>query len=211
MFKRFKLFAFFAATLTMAACSFGHMRPAMIRHTLTTISKINMLTPSGGIPIGSGSASAIGPNLLLTAAHVCQDREGTRYKLSLPNGTPLTVVAVNTIADLCLLRSDKPHKLNVLKISDTQPVKGDKVYVFGSPLGFPDIITEGYYGKWHNQHRAQLSVLGNPGNSGSPVLNTRGRIVGVLVQGVDAYPVLTFTPPLAAIKDIVERWKTSQD
>jgi S1-C subfamily serine protease len=91
------------------------------------------------------------------------------------------IVKVDVAADLALLQStDKFPRL----ASATDPAKpGQPVVVVGSPLGLEDSVTSGVVSALRNiggQSVLQFDAPVNPGNSGGPIVNAQGQVVGVV-------------------------------
>lgn len=92
--------------------------------------------------------------------------------------------------DLALLQIDCPAHLlpRPLKVSPTLPDKGEKVFALGNPMGLSDSVSDGIVAAVRSgtelhpdlratviQHTAPISQ----GNSGGPLINSRGEVVGV--------------------------------
>ncbi len=98
------------------------------------------------------------------------------------------VVAVNPELDLALLAvdADFSHLPDFELAGDNDPAIGSKVRVAGYPFGMPFTITEGSLssprqlidGKYYIQVDAPV----NPGNSGGPIINDKGEVIGVTVS-----------------------------
>ena len=106
-------------------------------------------------------------------------------KVKLYGGTEydvLSVKAYDMINDLAILKIDLKGN-SYLKIASYSPKTGDPVYALGSPLGIDDVFTDGIVsnpsknidGVMHIVFSAPIS----PGNSGGPLVNSRGEVVGV--------------------------------
>jgi S1-C subfamily serine protease len=148
-----------------------------------------------GEELGSGSAFAVSDYELITAGHVCEDAEEEGADLVSPRLGVLEIMAQDPSVDLCLLKSRVP--VTPLPIADYSHVHvDDKAYLLGFPLGVGDILTSGtvadpYY-LLDGYPYLMLSLPAMAGNSGSPVMNEFGEVIGVLVLGSRAYPQLCF-------------------
>lgn len=138
---------------------------------------------------GTGTGFVIDQGgLVLTAAHVV--RRASDVIVELPGMRPLhaDVVGYDTRRDLALLRILVPARFRTVEVIDGDIRAGEPVVVIGTPRGRPGVMTVGEI----VAPRASLpGLLGDiliwisaevvPGNSGSPVLNGRGKVVGLVI------------------------------
>lgn len=144
---------------------------------------------------GSGSGFPLTARDVLTNRHVVEDvGEGASVKVfnekwdGLKNGT---VHWISKKGDLAWIQLDEDIPVTPLKIADEKLQRGDKVYAYGYPkqayrFGIENLnvrATEGaisavdmpHEGALHYEHTAAI----NNGNSGGPLFNNRGEVVGV--------------------------------
>jgi putative serine protease PepD len=150
---------------------------------------------------GSGASEATGTGfvvdssgLIVTNEHVIDG--ASKITVTLSNGDDLraTLVGKDTSSDLALLRvSPGSHTLTALKLADDSSVQvGDTAYAIGSPYGLGGTLTTGVVSALNRQIDAPngFTIAGalqtdaelNPGNSGGPLLNTQGQVIGVNSQ-----------------------------
>ena len=161
---------------------------------------------------GWGSCVAIEPDLLLTAAH-CLERDGLWVEFA---GKRYEIVEQWT--------SDN-HDVGFVRVVGTLPVVKlgpmprilDEVYIVGTPrcVDFLNMITSGVVCKLDLQYAdSNVNWTGNfvcdamawRGNSGGPVLNGQGQIVGIYVglfADVDNFSVCV---PVSHIREALERY-----
>lgn len=197
------LFALLAwATLAPAAARAGtlHELEAALRRVAAEAGDKTVairVTMAGGGE-GFGSGALVSPDgLVLTCAHVTEPAAGGALTAIFPDGTqtPLTVVASNARNDLALCRlagerTDFPHFL----LAPADPSLGDWVVALGHPGGpFPDRRPTVSAGKVTGVGRAlpmplagkayvgalQTDVPLFGGNSGGPLVDLQGRLVGI--------------------------------
>lgn len=137
--------------------------------------------------LGSGSGFIIESNgLILTNNHVIRDAE--EITVFLEDGTEYTgaVLGRDMIHDLALVKIET-SSLPLLELGDLGQVKlGTEALVIGYPLGSSDLtVTRGLVSAvkrdtGRNIHWIQTDSAVNPGNSGGPLLNLQGQVIGVV-------------------------------
>ncbi|MBG30357.1 MAG: hypothetical protein CMI31_10215 [Opitutae bacterium] len=169
-------------------------------------------------PTGLGSGFIIHPDgYVVTNDHVIagerkisitQFRQ-TKTELTKVNFENVRIVASSPENDLALLKIEDSLKgpLPTVPLGDSNEVKqGQRVFAVGSPLGLERSVSEGIVslrnrlisGRLHVQTTAEIS----PGNSGGPLFNYRGEVVGVNNMKVVATGAegLGFSIPVATVK-----------
>ena len=103
-----------------------------------------------------------------------------KFKITLKNGKKLTVklIKISKEHDLALLKLDNYSTPFLALSSDHNIRQGDKVYAIGSPLGITDSLTSGVITKPGND-RLYTDARILPGNSGGPLINRNGIVLGV--------------------------------
>jgi S1-C subfamily serine protease len=144
----------------------------------------------GGEPQGAGSGVVITPDgYILTNSHVVQG--ASKLAVSLTDGHRLeaSLIGLDPPTDLALIRAHGSGFLHA-ELSAGRPARvGQLVIAMGNPLGFHASVSTGVIsalGRALRSEQGQLieSVIQhtaplNPGNSGGPLLNSRGEIVGI--------------------------------
>ncbi len=137
---------------------------------------------------GRGSAWVAGAedgrSLLVTNFHVIGPDAGP--------GTAVSVVREELRVEGEVIRVDEGRDLAVVAVSEPLvalpiagelPQVGDPVFVVGSPLGLEQSVVGGIVSALRDDH-LQISAPLNPGNSGGPVVDARGQVIGVAVLKV---------------------------
>lgn len=128
---------------------------------------------------------------IVTNAHVVG--EGTQIKVQSHDGRVFDarVLAADQSTDIAVLRVDEPDGLLPARRATGERVEqGDRVFAFGSPFGFKFSMSEGIVSGLARDPRAvgasdaftnfiQSDAAVNPGNSGGPLVDIRGRVVGM--------------------------------
>ncbi len=137
--------------------------------------------------LGAGFAGWIegGQLYVVTAAHVV-DEVGEQVLLERNTGSwGAEVVARDRGKDLAVLRVEgKPVGAKPLWQSPraNKPRVGDALLLVGSPFGLGGTVTSGVVSRVQPKE-IQTDAAANPGNSGGPAVDRKGRIVGVLIAG----------------------------
>jgi serine protease Do len=150
---------------------------------------------SGPVATSSGSGFFVGQDVVATNAHVVEGASAATVIIGIDKRTAEVLVR-DQANDIALLRVSKLDgaagaigSQKCLKVLDPDITKaGDRVFVLGYPLGgllaSSLSITEGLVtsirGIRDDPRMIQISAPIQPGNSGSPLLDARGRVVGVV-------------------------------
>lgn len=133
-----------------------------------------------------------------------------------------TLVGADEVNDLAFLRIlEPPDELPVLELGCSEDVRaGDWIVSIGSPFGLPRSVTVGnvsYVGRHLrdvtrvSNDYLQFSAPVNEGNSGGPVLDLEGRVIGVTTQVMKSAQGMSFAVPSRTLKWAMERAGSSPD
>jgi putative serine protease PepD len=154
--------------------------------------------PYGG---GGGTQSAtgtgfvyVGDGHIVTNEHVIDGASSVSVKLSDGSTWKATVVGSDTSSDLAVLKISAPAaKLTPLPLADSSAVQvGDGVVAIGNPFGLDGTVTSGIISAVDREIAApdetpiegaiQTDAAINHGNSGGPLLDLQGKVIGVTAQ-----------------------------
>jgi len=136
--------------------------------------------------VGSGSGFYISRNAIVTNFHVIAE---CNY-LEDSNSNRLEILAEDRVNDLALLSG--PTTRNYLNLSLDKIEVGDQVYTAGFPyndvidgFNFTDGSVSSLFGLNRNTSEFQITAPIQPGNSGGPIINENGSVIGVVVYRLD--------------------------
>lgn len=155
-------------------------------------------------PMGTGSGVLISPDgLLLTNSHVVQGAK--RAAVTTLDGRHLSgrVLGDDPDTDLALVRIEENVALPAARLGNSKALKrGEIAVAIGNPLGFDASVTAGIVSALGRSLRArsgrliedviQTDAALNPGNSGGPLVSSRGEVVGINTAIVAGAPGLCF-------------------
>ncbi|ARN73732.1 S1C family serine protease [Oceanicoccus sagamiensis] len=188
-------------TFVMSGCTaaadlstiFKRVDPAVVviqtKESVTLESKQGVKKINTG---GLGSGIIIDKSgLVMTAAHVVENAD--QVKISLADGREFsaTIISASTMADVALIQiNEPPDDLVFVKPWDSDQVKtGEQVFVIGSPYGLEHTLTVGYLSgrritdgeeSLMDLEFLQTDAAVNQGNSGGPLFNKEGRLIGIV-------------------------------
>jgi len=165
---------------------------------------------------GSGSGFIVSPDgYILTNAHVVSDADEVTVTMTDRREYPAKVVGVDQATDVAVIKIEGKN-LPTVKIGDPSRLKpGEWVLAIGSPFGFENSATAGIVsatarslpseGPTNYVPFIQTDVAVNPGNSGGPLFNLRGEVVGMnsqIFSRTGGYMGLSFAIPIDVAIDV---------
>ena len=165
---------------------------------------------------GAGSGFIVSPDgVILTNAHVVRDAKEVTVKLQDRREYRARVLGSDPKTDVAVLKIDAKN-LPVVPIGKSADLKvGEWVLAIGSPFGLDSTVTAGVVsakGRSLPDDSAvpfiQTDVAVNPGNSGGPLFNTRGEVIGInsqIYSQTGGYQGLSFAIPIDVAYRIKEQ------
>lgn len=120
---------------------------------------------------------------ILTVFHAVSGREQINVRLKDGRTFPAKIVGLDEHRDLCLLQIDS-NGLPALELGDSSTLKpGQRVITIGVPRGLAYSVSDGVVASVRSDSGLlQFTAPISPGNSGGPVFDQRGRVIGVIKQ-----------------------------
>ncbi|MCS0632554.1 Do family serine endopeptidase [Telluria mixta] len=160
----------------------------------------------GELVYGAGSGFIVSPDgVILTNAHVVRDASEVTVKMQDRREYRAKVLGTDPKTDVAVLKIDAKN-LPVVPLGNTRNLQvGEWVLAIGSPFGLESTVTAGVVsakGRTIDNNGVQFiqtDVAVNPGNSGGPLFNTRGEVVGInsqIFSQTGGYQGLSFAIPI---------------
>ncbi len=170
---------------------------------------------------GSGSGSIIDKRgYVVTNVHVISN--ASRINISLADGTSYegTVIGKDVESDIAVLKFDPPDNvhLKTIDFGDSETLKvGQKVIAIGNPFALERTMTTGIVSGLGRpiqesanviiRNMIQTDAAINPGNSGGPLLDTKGKMVGIntmIISNSGSSAGVGFAVPVSTARRVVE-------
>ncbi|XP_032099322.1 serine protease HTRA2, mitochondrial isoform X2 [Sapajus apella] len=168
------------------------------------------------IPISNGSGFVVAADgLIVTNAHVVADRRKVRVRLLSGDTYEAIVTAVDPVADIATLRIQTKDPLPTLPLGCSSEVRqGEFVVAMGSPFALQNTITSGIVSSAQRPARdlglpqtnveyIQTDAAIDFGNSGGPLVNLDGEVIGVNTMKVTAG--ISFAIPSDRLREFLRR------
>ena len=174
--------------------------------------------PGEEAPRGEGSGFIISADgYVMTNAHVVDGASEVLVTLTDKREFKAKIVGADERSDVALLKIEASG-LPTAKIGDVGKLRvGEWVLAIGSPFGLDSTVTAGIVSAKQRETGSDIAFLQtdvavNPGNSGGPLISTRGEVVGInsqILSPVGSYIGISFAIPIDEAMRVVDQLRTS--
>jgi S1-C subfamily serine protease len=193
---------------------YDRVGPSVVHITAQVITMDFFFGPSASEGTGSGFVFDDAGHIV-TNYHVIEDAESIEVKFSDDVMIPARVVGIDPPNDLAVLAIDSPDQMiTPLELGNSSDLRvGQRAIAIGNPFGLDRTLTTGVISALGRPLQTdtenfiynviQTDAAINPGNSGGPLLDSRGRVIGVNTAVRQNAEGIGFAVPVDTIKRIV--------
>jgi len=168
------------------------------KHSVVTIYVAEEESIGAGDPhtftsnMGLGSGVLIREDMVLTASHVVANAEDIMVQFFDGESISAETYRISRIADVAVIKLNRiPAHPKVAVIGNSDETRiGEEVFVVGAPMGLPFSLSRGVISGRHSENKLtsdgnmleffQTDAAINTGNSGGPMFNYRGEVIGIV-------------------------------
>ena len=165
---------------------------------------------------GAGSGFIVSPDgYILTNTHVVADAETVTVRLTDRREFQAKVIGADERTDVAVIKINA-NSLPIVRLGDPSRIKpGQWVLAIGSPFGFENTVTAGIISATSRSLPSdnyvpfiQTDVAVNPGNSGGPLFNMAGEVIGInsqIFSRTGGFMGLSFAIPIDVARNVEEQ------
>lgn len=170
--------------------------------------------------ISFGTGTMLTGGYFLTNAHVVSEYDDSYKVTKMPEIVfglsgdksyrfTADLVYMDPKLDLALLKTDVHPSLSSVRFYDETPAHGSAVYTIGNSKGHGLCLLEGIVSDNHRDVKGfdhiMISAFVTNGNSGGPVFDAEGRLIGMVDSGLPGVPNMNYVIPVHVIKSFLNR------
>ena len=169
------------------------------------------------VPRGEGSGFIISADgYVVTNAHVVDGAAEVLVTLTDKREFKAKIIGADVRTDVALVKIEATG-LPTVRIGDVSRLRvGEWVLAIGSPFGLESTVTAGIVSAKHRETGSDIAFLQtdvavNPGNSGGPLISTRGEVVGVnsqILSPIGSYIGISFAIPIDEAMRVVDQLRS---
>lgn len=196
----------FGETRDAGPADFTAVAQAAVPATVQVSAKMRNEWGKPGLSAGSGAILSE-DGTIVTNYHVVKGAEGVTVTLNNHRSLGAKIVGVDAVADIAVLKINA-HDLPYFSYGDSDALKvGQWVLAIGYPLGLESTVTAGIVSAKGGSF-IQTDAAVNLGNSGGPLVDREGRLVGInaaLTTSTGSYVGYSFAIPAHMVKRVCNR------
>lgn len=176
-----------------------------VKPSVVTVTPFN----SFGLENGQGSGFFISQNQVVTNFHVIRGASSVKIRFNdSAEFSARHILGQDSTKDIAILEIDIPatRKVSPLSLKTKLPEQGEKIYVVGNPLGLEQSVSDGIVSSVRvikdKGKRIQFTAAISPGNSGSPLLDPTGQVLGVASMTYSEGQNLNFAVPAEEVRNL---------
>lgn len=176
--------------------------------TRNSIVTLNTASRSGAADGGLGTGFAVSTNLIATSLHVIN--EGRAITVKLADGSTPAVIGIEAwdrFTDLAVVRVETSSLIPLILGDDRELHPGAEVVAVGNPLGLERSVVAGVLSARREVEGVEVLQVALPvegGNSGGPLMDRDGRVVGIVNAKSALTRNLGFATPVTRLKPLLE-------
>jgi len=159
--------------------------------------------------------------LIVSSAHLVRDVRKIKVTLASGKRATATLLGLDSNTDIALLKISLKQAVTVPPHASLDSIQvGQAVYAIGAPFGFTGSVTAGIVSAIRDRssvfHKAaviQTDVAVNPGNSGGPLFNYQGEVIGITTEIMSTnggFQGVSFAVPMDSVLRVVKRLKNNK-
>ena len=198
----------------------SHLLDAYSRAVVDAVATVGPAVAKVHVPAGRAGAGGTGSALIFTPdgfvvtnAHVVGQASAVELGLADGRNLPAAVLARDQATDLAVLRASG-HDLPWRMLGDSRDLRPGQVAIaIGSPYGFQHTVTAGVVSALGRSLRSttgrliepliQTDAALNPGNSGGPLVSSRGEVIGINTAAILGVQGISFAIPVNTARHVV--------
>ena len=160
--------------------------------------------------------------LIVSSAHLLKDAKNIRVEFADGEFVKARILGVDRASDIALLKIPLSKRIKLPQAAALEMIYvGQPVYAIGAPFGFSGSVTAGIVsalregpGLLQNNEVIQTDVAVNPGNSGGPLFNFDGEVIGITTQIMSTnggFQGVSFALAMQSVIQVITRIKRTAD
>lgn len=158
-------------------------------------------------PLALGTGFYVQKGLVATSLHVLEGAKSLQVRRA-GGGGKLRVKGIHALSarhDIALVRTEESGKALTASTDRLEP--GDTVYAIGNPEGLIATLSTGIVSglrTFEGTRMYQITAPISPGSSGGPVLDSRGRVIGIATSQIEGGQNLNFAVDMRHVADLIK-------